>query len=72
MGLELSLARVPDDFLSYQYQVLGILDYLAAPDVTEICINRPGQFYLERADGWRCVDAPECGGQDRLRTGRTA
>jgi type IV secretion system protein VirB11 len=58
MGLDLPLARVPDDFLSYQYQVLGILDYLAAPDVTEICINRPGQFYVERAAGWQCVDAP--------------
>lgn len=54
----LPLAGVSSDFLTYQYAVLGILEHMAAPDVTEICINRPGEFYLERADGWHRVDAP--------------
>src|SRR3546814_12874293 len=28
------------------------------PDVTEICINRPGEVYLEGRDGWNRVDVP--------------
>jgi type IV secretion system protein VirB11 len=31
---------------------------MAAPDVTEICINRPGEFYVERASGWQRIAAP--------------
>ncbi|MGO4780914.1 P-type DNA transfer ATPase VirB11, partial [Lysobacter sp. 2RAB21] len=40
------IAQVSNDFLEYQYQVLGILEYMSSPDVTEICINRPGELYL--------------------------
>ncbi|MCM5640171.1 P-type DNA transfer ATPase VirB11, partial [Xanthomonas hortorum pv. pelargonii] len=29
------LARISNDFLDYQYSVLGILDYLNSPEVTE-------------------------------------
>ena len=39
-------------FLQHQYQVLGIADALGRPDVTEICINRPGGVYLETHSGW--------------------
>ncbi len=42
------LARVSNEFLDYQYQVLGIGDHMHSSDVTEICINRPGELYLER------------------------
>ncbi len=42
-----------NDFLQYQYEVLGIREHLAAADVTEICINRPGEIYLETRAGWR-------------------
>ena len=36
------LALVSNDFLEYQFQVLGILPFMADPSTTEICINRPG------------------------------
>ena len=49
------LARLPDGFLQYQYQMLGIADFLTRPDVTEICINRPGEVYLETPAGWQCM-----------------
>ena len=47
-----------DAFLDYQYRVLGIDAYLDSPDVTEICINRPGEVWLERSGGWQRVDVP--------------
>ena len=51
-------AQFSGDFLDYQYEVLGIRDFMDAPDVTEICINRPGELYLETRDGWRRVEVP--------------
>lgn len=42
-----------DSFLQHQYQVLGIAELLSRPDVTEICINRPGGVYLETRGGWQ-------------------
>ena len=38
---------ISNDFLDYQYQILGISPLLERQDVTEICINKPGQVYLE-------------------------
>ncbi|BAV97698.1 P-type DNA transfer ATPase VirB11 [Lysobacter enzymogenes] len=52
------IAQVSNDFLDYQYQVLGILEYMSSPDVTEICINRPGELYLETRSGWQRIDVP--------------
>ncbi|MGO4260692.1 P-type DNA transfer ATPase VirB11 [Lysobacter sp. TAB13] len=52
------IAQVSNDFLEYQYQVLGILEYMSSPDVTEICINRPGELYLETRAGWERLDVP--------------
>ena len=52
------VARISSDFLDYQYQVLGILGYMTSSDVTEICINRPGEIYLEGAEGWNRVEVP--------------
>ncbi|MGL4767995.1 MAG: P-type DNA transfer ATPase VirB11 [Formosimonas sp.] len=49
------IADISADFLNYQYEVLGIAGYLRDPDVTEICINRPGEVYLETSRGWQCV-----------------
>lgn len=51
-------AGTGDAFLEYQYQVLGIDAYMTAPDVTEICINRPGEVWLERHGGWQRVAVP--------------
>lgn len=45
-------------FLDYQYEVLGIDEYMVSPDVTEICINRPGEVWLEDRAGWRRVEVP--------------
>ena len=53
------LARVSNEFLDYQYQVLGIGEHMHSSDVTEICINRPGEIYLETArEGWLKADVP--------------
>lgn len=49
------VAQISTGFLDYQYQVLGIIDFLASPDVTEICINKPGEVYLETIHGWEAV-----------------
>lgn len=51
-------AQVSNDFLDYQYEVLGVREYMASPDVTEICINRPGELYVENRDGWRRIEVP--------------
>jgi type IV secretion system protein VirB11 len=59
MDMESSpVASVSNDFLDYQYDVLGILDYMSNPEVTEICINRPGELYLETITGWCKVEVP--------------
>ncbi|MET1024847.1 MAG: P-type DNA transfer ATPase VirB11, partial [Pseudoxanthomonas sp.] len=52
------MAQVSNEFLDYQYEVLGIREYMSSKDVTEICINRPGELYLEGREGWQRVDVP--------------
>ena len=56
--MEDTLARISNDFLDYQYDVLGVRGFMNSPDVTEICINRPGELYLERHGGWQRVEVP--------------
>jgi type IV secretion system protein VirB11 len=51
-------AQVSNDFLDYQYEVLGVREYMASPDATEICINRPGELYVENREGWRRIEVP--------------
>lgn len=53
-----SVADISDDFLNYQYEVLGIREYMNSTEVTEICVNRPGELYLEGRGGWRRVEVP--------------
>lgn len=53
------IADISDDFLSYQYDVLGIRQYMNSNEVTEICVNRPGELYLEGHGGWRRVELPD-------------
>jgi len=36
-----------------------IRPHLAADGVTEVVVNRPGEFAVEDADGWRWVEAPD-------------
>lgn len=52
------LAQVSNEFLAYQYEVLGILGFMREGEVTEICINRPGELWVESRDGWRRVEVP--------------
>lgn len=52
------LASISNDFLDYQYEVLGVREFMASPDVTEICINRPGEIYLESRGGWQRMEVP--------------
>ena len=52
------VALVSSDFLRYQYEVLGIGGYMESTDVTEICVNRPGEIYLETREGWQRVAVP--------------
>nr|WP_276540693.1 P-type DNA transfer ATPase VirB11 [Stenotrophomonas chelatiphaga] len=49
---------VSSEFLQYQYEVLGIAGFMESQDVTEICINRPGELYLETRSGWERVEVP--------------
>lgn len=48
-------STISTDFLNYQYEILGISSFLNNPDVTEICINRPGEVFLETSQGWKKV-----------------
>jgi type IV secretion system protein VirB11 len=41
------VVNISDDFLNYQYDVLGIREYMSSSEVTEICVNRPGELYLD-------------------------
>lgn len=50
--------QVSNEFLDYQFQALGIGEYIASADVTEICVNRPGEVYLEAGGQWRRIDVP--------------
>ncbi|MDO5692739.1 MAG: P-type DNA transfer ATPase VirB11 [Pseudomonadota bacterium] len=55
-GADEPISDISADFLNYQYQVLGIQEILANPDVTEICVNQPGHLYLESRSGWQRID----------------
>ena len=52
------LAQVSNEFLDYQYEILGIREHMQSADVTEICINKPGELYLETRSGWNRVEVP--------------
>jgi type IV secretion system protein VirB11 len=57
-GTKPGTVDISGEFLEYQYRVLGIAEHLSSPDVTEICINRPGELYLETVRGWQRVEVP--------------
>lgn len=53
------LADISNDFLEYQYEILGILPLLQPGSrVTEICINRVGELYFEDNQGWHRQEVP--------------
>lgn len=49
------LAQIDNNFLNYQYSILGIADFLKDTRVTEICINRPGEVFLETNNEWESI-----------------
>lgn len=51
-------AIVSNEFLDYQYDVLGIREFMASSEVTEICVNQPGELFLETLGGWERVNIP--------------
>ncbi|MCB2018281.1 MAG: P-type DNA transfer ATPase VirB11, partial [Hydrogenophaga sp.] len=53
-----TIANISTEFLEYQYHVLGITQFLSDPSVTEICINRPGEVFLETIKGWQRIEVP--------------
>jgi type IV secretion system protein VirB11 len=55
---DVTVAHVSNDFLDYQYDVLGIREFMASTEVTEICVNQPGELFLETRGGWERVDIP--------------
>lgn len=43
---------------SLEWTVGALRPWLSDPAVTELCINRPGQTFIETRDGWRCEPLP--------------
>jgi len=44
---------------SLRYLLRPFEEVLAEPEVTEICVNRPGEMFVETAGVWRCSEKPE-------------
>ncbi len=43
---------------SLHHYIKQLRSCLALPGVTEVCMQRPGELFLEDGGGWRCVPAP--------------
>lgn len=43
---------------SLELMLRPLRPYLMAPDITELCINRPGELFVETREGWRREDLP--------------
>jgi len=52
-------SSVPGDSSTLALTLRCLQRYLDDPDVTELCINRPGEAYIETSSGWRCESLPE-------------
>src|SRR4051812_11683910 len=44
------------DVSALELTVRALRPFLADPEVTELCINRPGEAYLETHHGWQRVE----------------
>src|SRR5579862_2080302 len=47
----------PGDLSALELTLRGLRPWLADPEVTELCINRPREIFLETPRGWRRVEA---------------
>lgn len=57
--IESEVVAIQGAFVQYQFRVLGIEAYLDDPLITEICINKPGEVYIERSTGWERISVPD-------------
>jgi len=46
------------DFSALQLTLRALRPLLSNPEVTELCINRPGETFIETREGWRCEPLP--------------
>lgn len=54
MSFTLSSAVVPTDSSALDLTLRALRPLLADPEVTEVCINRPGEAFIETHTGWHC------------------
>lgn len=54
------LAQIPAEVsaTALERYVERLQPWLGDASVTELCINRPGEAFIERASGWRCETVP--------------
>ncbi len=52
-----AVARAPQSS-ALELTLRALRPWLANPEVTELCINRPGEAFLELRSGWRCEALP--------------
>jgi type IV secretion system protein VirB11 len=55
---ETPLACAPCGGSALDLTLEALRPLLADPEVTELCINRPREIFIETRSGWRCVAAP--------------
>jgi type IV secretion system protein VirB11 len=53
-----SSAAAGADFSALQLTLRALRPLLSNPEVTELCINRPGETFIETREGWRCEPLP--------------
>lgn len=53
-----AIAAAPADSSALALNLNALRPLLADPDVTELCINRPGEAFLETRQGWRRHELP--------------
>lgn len=53
-----TIAQISNDFLNDPYEILDIKNFMGSSNVKKICINRPGELYVENRTGWHRVVVP--------------
>jgi len=53
-----SSASAGADSSALQLTLRALRPLLSNPEVTELCINRPGEAFIETHEGWRCEPLP--------------
>src|SRR5580692_1884266 len=53
-----SRSGVASEISSLELMLRPLKPYLASSDITELCINRPGELFVETRAGWRRESLP--------------